>query len=199
MTTEDGAIDAPHEAPDGASLDCYSTPRTAQLPMAFDGWEFARGAFAAWAIFFALAQIALLGAGLLLLPIFIPFSLAALLVWMLPARGLEWMMRRQRHMAWHILAFFAFGYAIGYATMTLAFPIDGIYRHVMPLCSAVAVATGWWLSARRALAADRRQEALRRFRQSWSNRSARLRAQLRKAAPLRVRSSRIVAPPDRSS
>ena len=126
--------------------------------MAFGGWEFVRGALAAWLIFLVLQQIALRGAVLPLLPIVIPFTIVTLLVWWFPAFMLGQVMRRQSRVAWHVLAFFAYGAAIGYVTTSLLYPIAyDPYLHA--LCSGIAVALGWWLSAHHALAVDRRRAA----------------------------------------
>jgi hypothetical protein len=145
------------------------SPRTPVEPMAFTRTEFLRGARSAWlwATFLHILAWTLIffPVGMVSAYYVVPSAVAALVVGVAPAWWLGRLLRRTRPIAAHVVAFAAFGAAIGVAT-TLAFVAIGgmgnLFGDGFPfwmtavnaVASAAAVVRGWWSTALRALRAD---------------------------------------------
>ena len=162
-----------------------SSPRTPQEPMAFTPIEFGRGAVLAWCVFMALLLGALIVFALgdlvregihgdtvhvesslgiaLLVVVYAGFLGGAMgLVAMALGMPFAWLLgrslRRVRRTVVHVLAYAAFG-ALAGSLAVGALHLSG--AHLLgPLAISlggvlIAVPTGWWFSARRALREDR--------------------------------------------
>ena len=149
-----------------------SSPRTAEHPRAFTTFEFITGVF--WAVlwFQPMAAVVALVVGLISSPMFafafvigggfvgLPVSVAAALVGAPFAGLLGRALKADSRDRVHVVAFTAFGVAIGLATAAVVGLVlggsllAGLMFAPFALPCGVAVPLGWWKTSRSALAAD---------------------------------------------